>query len=99
MMDLGDLKYFLGLELLRKYALDLLFEETGVSNCEPLKLRIAQNLKLMADSGDYLEDSLLYRRVFSKLIYLNSTRLDLSYGAKLICPNLLQNMWELTIAY
>ena len=60
MKDLGELKYFLGLTILRHakgmfvcqraYALDLL-AATGMINCKPLKLPMAHNLKLQASAG------------------------------------------------
>jgi len=60
MKDLGDIKYFLGLEVAktaqgivlskRKYTLDV-FAELKMSNCKPLKLPLDSNIKLAAYRG------------------------------------------------
>ena len=66
---LGDLKYFLGLEIARstsgicltqrKYALSLL-EDIGSLNAKPAFLPMDLNLKLSAFEGEHLEDVSLY---------------------------------------
>ena len=93
MKDLGDWKYFLGLEIKKssqglfvcqqKYTLDLL-QETGMANCKPLKLPIAQRLKLLADSGTQLSYPNPYRRLVGKLIYLSITRPDITYAVHIL---------------
>lgn len=55
MKDLGPLKYFMGIEVLRskkgmfltqrKYTLDLL-KETGMTACNPINTPMAKNMKL-----------------------------------------------------
>ena len=59
MKDLGELKYFLGIEVSRskkgiflsqiKYALDLL-NETGMTTCSPTNTLTEENLKLCVHS-------------------------------------------------
>ena len=66
---LGDLKYFLGLELAkfsagiclsqRKYTLSLL-DDTGFLDCKPTLLPMELNMHLNATDGDLLEDQSLY---------------------------------------
>ncbi|KAI5312168.1 hypothetical protein L3X38_041341 [Prunus dulcis] len=88
MTSLGDLKYFLGIEVARskhgifmsqrKYVLDLL-AKTGMLDCKPIDTPSEQNHKL----GLYLDqvptDKEHYQRLVGKLIYLAHTRLDIAY--------------------
>ena len=93
MKDLGCLKYFLGLEVertekgifvcQRKYILDFL-EETGMGACEPLRLPLNQNIKLLADIRQPLPDPSRYRRMIGKLIYLTVTRSDIIYSVQML---------------
>ena len=93
MKDLGQLSYFLGLEVLhiaegiflcqRKYVKDLL-KETRMNNCRPLKVPLKPNLKLNAHSGQPLEDPNKFRRLVEKLIYLSITRSDISFAVQFL---------------
>ena len=93
MKDLGELSYFLGLEVSKssqgifisqnKYTMELL-KEGGVLNCKPYKLPMDPNLKLQADIGSPLQDPEVYRRFIGKLIYLTVTRPDICYTIQLL---------------
>ena len=88
MKDLGNLKYFLGIEVLksktgifikrRKYILDLL-AEVGMINCKPAETPIVTNYGLQFIEGAEMEDQDQYRRLVGKLIYLSHTRPDIAY--------------------
>lgn len=86
--DLGDLKYFFGIEVARSkrgiyicqchYALQLL-TETGLIGCKPRTTPMDVNLKLTHDDGELLTDLSLYLRLVGKLFYLTVTQPDLAY--------------------
>ncbi|GJV19603.1 retrovirus-related pol polyprotein from transposon TNT 1-94 [Tanacetum coccineum] len=93
MKYLGEVNYFLGLEISRtaqgifisqhKYTKDLL-KEGGVLNNKPYKLPMDPNLKLQADVGTPLLDPEVYRRSIGQLIYLTVTRPDICYTVQLL---------------
>ncbi|XP_016206906.1 uncharacterized protein LOC107647338 [Arachis ipaensis] len=86
---MGDLKYFLGLEVARskteitlyqrKYVLDLL-KKTGFERCKPATTPIDYGAKLSKTTRKLLADSGQYRRIVGKLLYLSNTRPDISYA-------------------
>ena len=88
MKDLGELNYFLGLEVCRsdqgifisqkKYTIDLL-QEAGLTNAKTYKLPRDPHVKLQADVGTPLSDPEVYRKYIGKLIYLTITRPDICY--------------------
>lgn len=93
MKDLGFLKYFLGLEISRnasgiyvchrKYASDIVMD-TGLLGCKPVGSPMDQNHKLSLATGPILEDPESYRRLVGRLIYLISTRPDLTYAVHML---------------
>ncbi|KAL2325560.1 hypothetical protein Fmac_024618 [Flemingia macrophylla] len=86
--DLGDLSYFLGLEIARnrtgihlsqrKYILDIL-SDTGMLACCPVSTPMDSSNRLSASSGTPLEDPSVYRQLIGRLIYLTNTRPDIAY--------------------
>ncbi|GKE84696.1 ribonuclease H-like domain-containing protein [Tanacetum coccineum] len=89
--DLGELKYFLGIEVLktkgglclnkRKYCLELL-HEYGLLVCRPIMTPLPENLvwnHKETDSDKYLLNITNYHKLIGKLIYLTHTRPDISY--------------------
>lgn len=93
MKQLGDLKYFLGIEVARskngiflsqrKYILDLL-NETGTLGCKPASTPIEQNHKLFYCSDATPIDKGRYQRLVGKLIYLSHTRPDIAYAVSVV---------------
>ncbi|XP_021986041.1 uncharacterized mitochondrial protein AtMg00810-like [Helianthus annuus] len=90
--DLGMLKYFLGIEVLktkdglclsqRKYCLDLL-AEFGMTGCKPVNNPIEANhvlTRLCEQDTKVLPDISVYQKLVGKLIYLSHTRPDIAYS-------------------
>lgn len=85
---LGDMKYFMGLEIAksskgilltqRKYTLQLL-EDTGYLACKPQSLPVDPNCKLKSVDGEPLSDVILYQRLVDRLMYLTISRPDIMY--------------------
>ncbi|PNY15374.1 putative LRR receptor-like protein kinase [Trifolium pratense] len=93
MKDLGDLKYFLGIEVSRskqefflshqKYVLDLL-AEIGNSVCQPVDTPIEVNHGLSILPDKIPTNKERYKRMVGKLIYLTHTRPDISYAVSVM---------------
>jgi len=88
MKDLGELHYFLGIEVIqspkgiwllqRQYALNKL-AEYGMTCCKPISIPLEQNVKLSTHEGNLVHDTTMYRRIVGSLIYMTITRPYLSY--------------------
>ncbi|XP_071694977.1 secreted RxLR effector protein 161-like [Rutidosis leptorrhynchoides] len=93
MKDLGKLKYFLGIEVLRsqqgificqkKYILDLLVE-TRMIDCKPAETPMIPNQKLFMEDNVELLDKGQYQRIAGKLIYLAHTRTDITHAVGVV---------------
>ncbi|XP_019416813.1 PREDICTED: uncharacterized protein LOC109328022 [Lupinus angustifolius] len=87
--DLGDLKFFLGMEVARskqgrtlyqiKYTLELL-QETGFLAAKPAPTLMVYNTPIHSQLGIPLHDVTSYRRLMGKLLYLTHTRPDISFS-------------------
>jgi hypothetical protein len=94
--DLGDVHYFLGIEVRRaqeglvmsqqKYASDIL-TRAGMRNCKPVDTPLSTSEKLSLIDGDPLgaDDSTNYRGMVGALQYLTLTRPDLCFAVNKVC--------------
>jgi len=99
MKDLGESRYFLGLEIVRtaqglfvsqkKYVQDLI-HEFDLVHSTPVKLPLDTQLKLDANTGIILSEPDKYRRLVGKLLYLTLTWPNVSYPVQLL-SQFLQN--------
>ena len=90
--NLGMLKYFLGVEILRskqgillsqqKYVLDLL-SETGKLSVKPCSTPITPNVHITKE-GDLFENLERYKRLVGKLNYLTVTHRDIAYSVSVL---------------
>lgn len=86
---IGDLKYFLGLEIAkstkgihlcqRKYAVQLL-QDIGYISAKPLPIPMDPNIHLNDVDGDLLPDASMYRRLIGRLMYLTISRPDITFA-------------------
>jgi histone deacetylase 1/2 len=97
--DLGDLHYFLGIEVTKrkngllltqeKYAKDLI-QRVGMQGCKstPTPLSSTEQLSLTSGTALSSDDSTRYRSIVGGLQYLTLTRPDLSYSVNKVCQYL-----------
>eukprot|EP00253_Pinus_taeda_P002719 PITA_02719 len=93
MTDLGHVHYYLGIEVTqhpksiflsqKKYIGDLL-NRFGMTECNPLSNPMEQNLKLTSIEGKEFEDATKYRQLVGSLIYLTTTRPDISFAVGIL---------------
>ncbi|RVW89100.1 Retrovirus-related Pol polyprotein from transposon TNT 1-94 [Vitis vinifera] len=91
--DLGNLKYFLGMEVARsrkgivvsqrKYILDLL-KETGMLGCKPIDTPMDSQKKLGIEKESTPVDRGRYQRLVGRLIYLSHTRPDIGFAVSAV---------------
>ena len=94
--DLGDLHFFLGIEVKRgsdgltltqeRYALDIL-KRSGMQLCKPVHTPLSPTEKPSIESGDKLgpDDSTKYRSMVGALQYLTLTRPDIAFAVNKVC--------------
>lgn len=88
MKYLGNLRYFLGMEVARnkmvilvtqcKYVIDLL-KETRMLGCKPVDTPMDLNVKLKLKTNSNPVDKGRYQHLAGKLIYLSHTRQNIAY--------------------
>ena len=94
--DLGELHYFLGIEVNKirngilmtqeKYVNDVL-QRVGMKDCKPMTTPLSSSEKLSLHEGSLLgsSDATNYRSVVGALQYLTLTRPDISYSVNKVC--------------
>jgi histone deacetylase 1/2 len=97
--DLGNLHYFLGIEVKRlndglvmsqtRYATDIL-KRAGMDKSKAVDTPLSPSEKLSITDGTIIgaEDSTKYRSLVGALQYLTLTRLDISYAVNKVCQYL-----------
>jgi hypothetical protein len=89
MFDLDPLRYFLGIEISftsegfflsqEKYIQDLL-DRASLIDHRPAETPMGLNVHLMATDGEPPEDPTRYCHIVGSLVYLDVTRVDISYS-------------------
>eukprot|EP00249_Psilotum_nudum_P025147 c29390_g1_i1 orf=407-4477(+) len=106
MTDLGDLHYFLGMEIWRnqdhiflgqsKYCQKIL-TTFGMESCKSVTTPVEQGVKFSNEDSSEKVDATLYRKVIGMILYLSNTRPDIAYAVSLLssfshCPR--ENHWK-----
>lgn len=91
--DLGNLRYFLGMEVARskkgiltsqrKYVIDLL-QETGMEGSKPAETPMDTTTKLGTGDNSPPVDKGRFQRLVRKLIYLFLTRPDIAFPVSVV---------------
>ncbi|XP_071727267.1 uncharacterized mitochondrial protein AtMg00810-like [Rutidosis leptorrhynchoides] len=94
MKDLGNVSYFLGINVSRnseglflnqtKYASEII-ERVDLVNCNPVKTPVDTNGKLSSSKGKPYSNPTLYRSLAGALQYLTFTRPNISYAVQRVC--------------
>jgi len=94
--DLGDLHFFLGIEVKRgrdgliltqeRYAVDIL-KRSGMQLCKPVDTPLSPSERLSIESGNKLgaDDSTKYRSLVGALQYLTLTQPDIAFAVNKVC--------------
>ncbi|KAL2532955.1 Uncharacterized protein Adt_06306 [Abeliophyllum distichum] len=109
--DIGAAKYFLGLEIARgkkgtydnqrKYILDII-KDARLMGARSVLVPIPKGIKLSQDSSSPFPDPERYRRLIGRLLYLNLTRPDITYGIQQLSQFVYspcQIHWDTVICY
>ncbi|KAJ8638820.1 hypothetical protein MRB53_015514 [Persea americana] len=93
MKELGELRHFLGLVVIRSKEGILLCQQSyakkllgrfGMTNYSDIATPVEVNAKLLQDEGEELEDKVMYRQLVGSLIYLTLIRLDIAHGVHVV---------------
>jgi hypothetical protein len=93
MKDLGHLYYYLGNEVIQnpkyifisqKNYIGELLKKFGMDECNSVSTPIEQNLKFTSKEGNEFEDATKYRQLVGSIIYLTTTRIDISFVVGII---------------
>ena len=87
--DLGDLRYFLGIEVSRsfkgiffcqwKYILDIL-QDTDMTGARISLFSIERNIHFLPTTGEPISDATIYCRLIGRLLYLTVTHPDIQFA-------------------
>jgi len=88
MTNLGQLHYYFGIEvtqhskyifLSQKKYIGKLLNKFVTAECNPLSTPMEQNSKLTSKEGNEFDDATKYRQLIGSLIYLTTTRPNISF--------------------
>ncbi|KAL5538728.1 hypothetical protein UlMin_044451 [Ulmus minor] len=92
--DIGDLNYFLGIEvkaareglhLSQKRYIEDLLKRSKMDNAKSLPTPMISNLKLTSSKGDLVPNATEYRSIVGGLQYVTITRPEIAYCVNKVC--------------
>ncbi len=63
-----------------------MFQIFGLANCNPTKVTMVEGIKLETNMNDQKVDSIAYRKMVSKLIYLVNIILNINFSISIMSP-------------
>ena len=104
MIHLGNLEYFLGIEVKRltngslllsqsKYVQDFL-NRVGMANAKGISTPLPSGLKFSKLKSDYMDDPSLYRSIVGALQYITITRPEIGYSVNKACQFMAQPLMD-----
>jgi hypothetical protein len=55
-----------------------------MTSCKPISIPLEQNVKLNANEGNLVEDTIMYRHIVGSLIYMTIAKPDLNYAVGMV---------------
>jgi hypothetical protein len=95
MIGLGQSRHYLGINftftkerifLSQKPYIEKMFQIFGMANCNPTKVPMVEGIKLEANMNYQKVDSIMYKKMVGKPIYLVNIKLNINFSIFIMSP-------------